>query len=82
MKIVKHGILYSGKKYTFDCENCGCKFKMRANDAYAIGTIPGGDKLIGWKLRFKCPECNTDIYQMIYKEHNKEQPDDYYDGTL
>lgn len=82
MKILKHGILYSGERYTFNCRECGCKFRVEADDAYSITTISGNNKPIGWNFKFKCPECNTYINHTIYKECEKESLDKHYDGAL
>lgn len=83
MKILKHGILYSGKKYTFDCKECECRFRVKANDAYSINTIHGGkNAVIGWNFTFKCPECNTYTRYTVYKNVEKESLDVHYDGAL
>lgn len=82
MRILKHGILYSGEKYTFDCGECGCRFIVNVKDAYSITTISSNNKSICWNFKFKCPECNTYINHTVYKEREKESLDKYYNGAL
>ena len=50
-------IISKGKKLTFECDNCGCKFKV--SKKFTKYKQTGMNE---YNYAFKCPECGQECY--------------------
>lgn len=77
MRVLKHGILFSGRKYTIDCRECGCRYVAKIKDATSASSRDNG-----FSLLFRCPECGAYTTEMTYNNDSKDTLNRHYDGAL